>query len=333
MDTLKKKLTGHNKRQYELSLEDIAALIKAGSVRNVVVCAGAGISTSAGIPDFRSPETGLYHNLKKLNLDYPEQVFDIDFFRRKPEPFFQLAHELYPGKFQPTMAHAFIRLLHEKDILLRCFTQNIDTLERRAGIPPERIVEAHGSFAGNHCIASRCGREADAEKTKEIILQKKIPRCQKCNSLVKPDIVFFGEGLPNNFFKKLGDLKKADLVIVMGTSLQVQPFASLPDRVSADCPRLLLNLEEVGDFHRELDVVQLSKCDDAVVQLAQACGWEQDLCDLHERIRKANTDKSIKPVDKPARPEAAPGSAENTEDTTAKENVDNLVERLKGTNL
>lgn len=265
-----------------MSMDDIAALLKAGSVKRVVFCVGAGISTAAGIPDFRSPKTGLYHNLRRLNLEYPEQVFEIDFFRRDPRPFYELAHELYPGKFMPTLTHAFMHLLDRKKQLLRVFTQNIDTLERRAGVPAERIVEAHGSFATNRCIVARC--RAPAADISDMVLEKKIPRCRKCGGLVKPDIVFFGEALPDLFHERLGDLRKADLVIVAGTSLQVQPFASLPERAGGDVPRLLLNMEDVGDFDREMDVVKLGKCDDSFRELAQACGWEDELVGLHEQI-------------------------------------------------
>lgn len=108
---------------------------------------GAGISTSAGIPDFRSPDTGLYANLARLNLPYAEAVFDISYFRNNPLPFYTLAQELYPGKYRPTITHSFINLLFEKGRLLKLFTQNIDCLEREAGVPGDMIVEAHGSFA------------------------------------------------------------------------------------------------------------------------------------------------------------------------------------------
>lgn len=120
---------------------------------------GAGISTSAGIPDFRSKGTGLYHNLKKYNLPYPTAIFEVDYFRKQPKPFFSLAKELYPGNFKPTPCHYFIKLLCEKGLLLRHYTQNIDTLERIAGVPGEKLVEAHGTFHTNHCINKRCKQE------------------------------------------------------------------------------------------------------------------------------------------------------------------------------
>lgn len=129
------------------SLDAVADYLRdeGGRPKRVVVMTGAGISTSAGIPDFRSPETGLYANLARLNLPYAEAIFDISYFRENPDPFYVLAKELYPGKFYPTIAHAFIALLDEKYMLQMLFTQNIDCLERRAGVPDEKIVEAHGT--------------------------------------------------------------------------------------------------------------------------------------------------------------------------------------------
>ncbi|KAF8956510.1 DHS-like NAD/FAD-binding domain-containing protein [Flammula alnicola] len=231
------------------------------------------VSTSAGIPDFRSPETG------KLNLPHPEAVFEINFFRKNPVPFYTLAHELYPGKFRPTITHSFIRLLAEKSLLHTCFTQNIDTLERRAGVPGEKIIEAHGSFATQRCIV--CRRPFDDEKMKEHIDQKKIAKCEVCGGYVKPDIVFFGEDLPPNFIHSIPNLRKADLLIVMGTSLTVHPFASLAGMVDDSCPRVLINLDLVGDFgSRADDVILLGKCDDIVKDLCKELGWEEELIRL-----------------------------------------------------
>jgi NAD-dependent SIR2 family protein deacetylase len=114
---------------------------------------------------------------------------------------YTLAHDLQPGKFRPTLTHSFVRLIHEKGLLLACFTQNIDTLERRAGVPESKLIEAHGSFATHHCI--KCRAEYDHESMMDAVEQKKIPRCRKCQGYVKPDIVFFGEAVGTPRFHTL----------------------------------------------------------------------------------------------------------------------------------
>lgn len=110
---------------------------------------------------------------------------------------YALAKELYPGKFRPTISHAFIKLLADKNLLKMCFTQNIDTLERRAGVPVDKIIEAHGSFATQHCID--CHASYPDDKIRRFVQESKIPRCEECNGLVKPDIVFFGESVCIHF--------------------------------------------------------------------------------------------------------------------------------------
>ncbi|OAL31694.1 hypothetical protein AYO20_08087 [Fonsecaea nubica] len=241
---------------YGRNIEAVAQYIKEKDIKNIVVMTGAGISTSAGIPDFRSPDTGLYANLARLNLPYAEAVFDISYFRNNPYPFYTLANELYPGKYRPTVTHAFISLLHKKGRLLKLFTQNIDCLEREAGVPGEKIVEAHGSFATQRCI--ECKTEFPGD--------------------LKPDIVFFGEALPESFHRNRSLPAKADLAIVMGTSLTVQPFASLPSFVREGTPRVLINLERVGSIgSRPDDVLLLGDCDEGVRRFADALGWRDEL--------------------------------------------------------
>ncbi|KAG7242710.1 hypothetical protein INR49_020085, partial [Caranx melampygus] len=143
------------------TLEDIARNIREQQHKRVVVMAGAGISTPSGIPDFRSPGSGLYDNLQQYDLPYAEAIFEIGFFHRNPNPFFALAKELYPGNYQPNLTHYFVRLLHKKGQLLRMYTQNIDGLERLAGIPPEMLVEAHGTFSTATCTV--CMRKYNGE--------------------------------------------------------------------------------------------------------------------------------------------------------------------------
>jgi NAD-dependent deacetylase sirtuin 2 len=177
-------------------------------------------------------------------------LFFPSFFKQNPKPFCLLAKELYPGQFDGTTCHYFIRLLHEKGLLLRNFSQNIDTIELVAGIPEEKLVFAHGSFQAAHCIG--CRKEYTPQWVKTEIFADKIPRCT-CGSLVKPDIVFFGEGLPPRFFELMStDFAKCDLLIIMGTSLTVQPFASLIHKVRDEVPRLLINREKVGEVNPAL---------------------------------------------------------------------------------
>ncbi|KAJ2921711.1 hypothetical protein H1R20_g15381, partial [Candolleomyces eurysporus] len=186
---------------------------------------------------------------------------------RIPRLVYTLAHELYPGKFRPTITHSFVRLLTEKNLLLKCFTQNIDTLERRAGVPGEKIIEAHGSFATQRCID--CKTPFDDERMKKHILEKKIARCDRCKGLIKPDIVFFGESLPPQFITSIPLLQSADLLIVMGTSLTVHPFASLAGLVNEDCPRVLINMERVGDFGQRADDVILLEAWEKTAELVE----------------------------------------------------------------
>lgn len=128
------------------------------------------VFSAAGIPDFRSPGTGLYHNLQKYNLPHPQAIFELDFFKENPKPFFELAKELYPGKFQPTVSHYFIKLLANKGMLLRHYTQNIDALERVAGVPEDKIIEAHGTFYTSHCL--ECNQSYSLEWMKGMSSQK-----------------------------------------------------------------------------------------------------------------------------------------------------------------
>ncbi|KAJ6638072.1 NAD-dependent protein deacetylase Sirt2 [Pseudolycoriella hygida] len=274
-----------------LETVDLKGLIKHwknGGFKKIVTMVGAGISTSAGIPDFRSKGTGLYNNLQKYKLPYPTAIFEVSFFIGNPKPFFSLAKELYPGRFKPTPCHYFIKLLNEKKLLLRHYTQNIDTLERIAGVPDEKLVEAHGTFYTSHCIARKCKQEYSKEWMKEKIFKDVVPKCDKCNTLVKPDIVFFGESLPEKFYTlPPEDFKECDLLIIMGTSLEVQPFASLIHLVNEKCVRLLINREIVGkapDAYLDYDglnfdsptnyrdIALLGDCDDGVKTLISELG-------------------------------------------------------------
>ncbi|CAN7983652.1 unnamed protein product, partial [Ixodes hexagonus] len=290
----------------EPSLDGIVRYIHSGKCKNVIAMVGAGISTAAGIPDFRSPTSGIYSKLGKYNLPSPEAIFEIGYFRRNPAPFYSLARQLFPQDLKPTLSHYFLRLLHEKGYLLRLYTQNIDALERVAGIPADKIVEAHGTFHTSHCINPECNREFSLDWLRDKISSDIVPFCPSCSCTIKPDIVFFGERLPERFFVlSEEDFARCDLLIIIGTSLQVQPFAGLVDKVHNSIPRLLINLEKCGqgnlvskllglgcglDFDSEAnfrDVALLGTCDSGCRQIADRLGWKDDLSRLVEREEAA----------------------------------------------
>ncbi|KAI7800680.1 NAD-dependent protein deacetylase sirtuin-2 isoform X1 [Triplophysa rosa] len=304
----------------ELTLDGVARYIKSGKCKSIICMVGAGISTSAGIPDFRSPGTGLYANLQKYSLPYPEAIFQIDYFKKHPEPFFALARELYPGQFKPTVCHYFMKLLKDKGLLQRCYSQNIDTLERVAGLEGEDLIEAHGTFHTSHCVSFLCRKEFSMDWMKDKIFSEDIPKCDSCGNLVKPDIVFFGENLPARFFTSMQtDFPRCDLLVIMGTSLQVQPFASLVSKVSNSCPRLLINMEKTGqsefgmglfgfgggmDFDSDKayrDVAHISSCDDGCMALAGLLGWKKELEEMVKREHALIDSKHSKKKEKEAK--------------------------------
>ncbi|XP_030306898.1 NAD-dependent protein deacetylase sirtuin-3, mitochondrial isoform X2 [Calypte anna] len=276
--TAARALWGGGGGQQQLTLQDVAELLGQERCRRVVVMAGAGISTPSGIPDFRSPGSGLYSNLDQYDIPYPEAIFELEYFFINPKPFFTLAKELYPGSYRPNYAHYFLRLLHDKGLLLRLYTQNIDGLERAAGIPPDRLVEAHGTFATATCTV--CRRNFPGEDFRGDVLADRVPRCPVCSGVIKPDIIFFGEELPQRFLLYLTDFPRADLLFIIGTSLEVEPFASLAGAVGRSVPRVLLNRDLVGPFswqQRHNDVAQLGDVVSGVEKLVELLGWSEEM--------------------------------------------------------
>merc|ERR1712086_185437 len=285
---------------------------------NIIVCAGAGISVSAGIPDFRTAGTGLYDNLQKYDLPDPQAIFSIDYFKEQPRAFYQLAKEMWAegvaaGVYKPTPTHMFIRLLHEKGKLLRCFTQNIDSLESIAGVPKGLVVAAHGNFDAATCIDT--GEKVSVEEMMQAVTAGEdgpegwAAMRDRHGGLCKPDIVFFGEALPEHFWSYMeSDFPKCDLLLVLGTSLAVAPFSGLVNRPRDNVPRALINREAVGmrdagvpdtidkvtlDIGRPLeigagfrfdneqlnyrDVGLLGDCDSQCLEIAERLGWREEL--------------------------------------------------------
>ncbi|RAL17237.1 putative histone deacetylase SIR2 [Aspergillus homomorphus CBS 101889] len=270
------------------TVDDAVRLLKES--KNIVVLTGAGISTSLGIPDFRSKDTGLYSQLAHLGLSDPQEVFDIQVFREDPSIFFSVAKDILPTekKFSPT--HAFIRLLQDKGKLLTNYTQNIDNIEANAGVLAENIVQCHGSFATATCV--KCRFQVAGDEIFDEIKKGAIPQCAACRDriaeessmkrkrsttgvhrnrkddnedssdddyeipspgVMKPDITFFGEDLPDEFGRRLlhHDRERVDLVIVIGTSLKVAPVAEAPGVLPRHVPQIYISRTANGSLARD----------------------------------------------------------------------------------
>lgn len=280
--------TRYSSSSANITLESVAEALRNGSINRVMIVAGAGISCSAGIPDFRSPGSGLYDNLQKFDLPYGEAIFDVDFYARNPQPFVTLAKEIWPGvKYRPTLTHSFFSLLDKKGCLLRVYTQNIDGLEAVAGVNDDKLVECHGHFRSASCIS--CQSKYDALLCKSSMVEKgEPPSCLTCGGIVKPDITFFGEVMPQRFAQLIhDDCASTDLVIVLGTSLMVAPVANVPDWMPNGIPRLLVNRDVVGSFRldNQNDVILQGDCDDGVRKLCRQIGWEDELDTIFEGLK------------------------------------------------
>ncbi len=198
----------------------LAELIRtAGSV---VALTGAGISVPSGIPDFRSPRTGLWENVD------PMEVAHIDVFRRDPERFWRF----YGERFQtlqhkrPNRAHEALARLEEAGLLTAVITQNIDGLHARAG--SRELIEVHGTIEHSSCLLCGCRYEVAEVRSRQLGDAEGIPRCD-CSAPLKPDVVLFGEYLPADALARAEQLAAAaDLMLCIGSSLEVYPVAELP---------------------------------------------------------------------------------------------------------
>ena len=182
---------------------------------------GAGISVPSGIPDFRSPGEGLWENVD------PMEVAHIDAFRRDPAKFWSFyrprLHSL--GDVEPNGAHRALAELERRGLLEAVITQNIDMLHIKAG--SERVIEMHGSIRSSSCQS--CGAHFPIERVEELFDDDGVAICSHCSGPVKPDVVLFGELLPAEALAEAEALSvRADLMLCIGSSLEVYPVAGLP---------------------------------------------------------------------------------------------------------
>ncbi|EDO15541.1 hypothetical protein Kpol_479p29 [Vanderwaltozyma polyspora DSM 70294] len=325
------------RRPHYMTIEKFIAKLK--SAKKIIVLTGAGISTSLGIPDFRSSE-GFYSKLRNLGLDDPQDVFNLQIFRENPSVFYNIAYMVLPPENIFSPLHSFLKLLQDKDKLLRNYTQNIDNLESYAGIKPEKMVQCHGSFATASCFS--CHLNVPGEKIFNSIRKVTLPLCPVCydkrqylfsignnkkdqeienesdnekeshdnkenhndddndddndalNSslsessysdpdmyvaksfgVMKPDITFFGEPLPDKFHNSIEkDVKGCDLLICIGTSLKVSPVSDIVNMVPQHVPQILINKDPIR--HCNFDLSLLGYCDDIAAYISKLCDWKID---------------------------------------------------------
>ena len=186
---------------------------------NIVVFTGAGASTDSGLKDFRSKD-GLYNE----DNEYPaEYLLSSECFFKHPDLFYDYYKKNFNClKYEPNDTHRLLKLLEDKHKLKAIITQNIDGLHTKAG--SKTIYEVHGTIYKNHCL--ECQKEYDA---KYVFSSKGIPKCH-CGGIIKPDVVLYGESLPEEAFNNgLKAISKSDMLIVMGSSLTVYPASSMID--------------------------------------------------------------------------------------------------------
>lgn len=303
----------------------------------VVVLTGAGVSCASGIPDFRSPG-GMYDTLKPELITATEQqralmrrdptaVVDIRLFSVNQFPYLEVRRPFILGtakqQWKATLSHFFIQVLHDKGLLQRLYSQNIDGLDFQLSLPADKIINMHGSLGEIKC--EFCGTEHPIEQFHEDVRTKikdiyaregqtvdPLAPAESSNILciscgragVKPATVMYGCNLPRKVHQSMREdfPANAELLIVAGTSLTVHPACDLVTKVDRNIPRLLVNRDPVG---RELglqyaegddtekddgntDAFLQGDCDSGFLALVVELGWVQDIYKYKERMCEAS---------------------------------------------
>jgi NAD-dependent deacetylase len=199
----------------------LAELVR--GARSVVALTGAGISVPSGIPDFRSAQTGLWRQVD------PMEVAHIDAFRADPVRFWGFYSKRFAtlGDKRPNGAHRALVTMERAGVLEAVITQNVDQLHREAGTA--ELVEVHGSVATCSCLT--CGERVPTQEARARLERdaEGVPRCSECETALKPDVVLFGEFLPPEALERAQELcAGAELLLCIGSSLEVHPVAGLP---------------------------------------------------------------------------------------------------------
>jgi NAD-dependent deacetylase len=226
--------------------QQVADLLR--QAERAVVLTGAGISVPSGIPDFRSPGTGLWEKVD------PMEVAHIDAWRRDPGRFWSFYSQRFASLVdkQPNEAHLAVAELERRGLIRAVISQNIDRLHRRAGT--ERLIEVHGSIDQSVCLD--CGGRVPIDRVIELLAARDgAPLCEACAAPLKPDVVLFGELLPERALAEAQALAlDADLMICVGSSLEVYPVAGLPAMTHGAGGRIVLITQGRTPYDSDADV-------------------------------------------------------------------------------
>ena len=244
-------------------MERLAELL--GRSRSAVALTGAGVSVPSGIPDFRTPETGLWAKVD------PMEVAHISVFERDPERFWSYYRPRFQalGDKEPNRAHAALAELERRGLIEGVITQNIDRLHRAAG--SENVIEVHGSIETSSCM--ECGAAFGLDEVDGLFDERGIAICRKCGGAVKPDVVLFGEMLPIEAIERATELAEgADLMLCVGSSLAVHPVAGLPQLTLAHGGSVAIVTKGETPYDRDAELKLEGEVDEELAALVAALG-------------------------------------------------------------
>ncbi len=241
----------------ESVIERLAQMLS--NAHYAVALTGAGVSTESGIPDFRSPSSGLWQHYS------PMQVASLEGFCSNPKRFYEFWRERFAklAEAQPNITHQLLAELEERKMLQAVITQNIDDLHRKAG--SQKVLEAHGNFTRGLCIA--CRKPYTIQEIFAKVERQRIPLCDACGNLLKPDVVLFGELLPAIFEEAVAEIARCDLLWVLGTSLEVYPVADLVPQAKRRGAKVIIVNREQTSLDGLADLVMHSELRSVMAQL------------------------------------------------------------------
>ena len=279
---------GNTNVEHSNKYQEIVEGLRHNQFKKIMFITGAGISTSASIPDFRSKEGCFAQVQKKYNLLYPEELFQLSSFKRDPKPFYDFCKGFNIENCKPTKTHLFMGYLCKRNMVKKIYTQNVDGLELKAGVPEDKMVFAHGKITEAGCPTCQISYDINVLRD-EYVMKDKIMYCSICNTPIKPKVIFYGECLPIGFLLNFFFIYGCDLAFIMGSSLKVSPFNQLPGKLPSGAWRVFINKEMVDDMFNfydnySKDLFLEGYTDEIIEKLVKDIGWENDFNNNYENI-------------------------------------------------